>query len=187
MVYPIHIIGSSVLRKKADTIDKNYPNIKEFIENMYETMYSSEGVGLAAPQVGKAIRLFVIDAEPMSEDIPELKDFKRTFINPKIIEKSLETTRSEEGCLSIPEVREDVNRHISLTIEYFDENFEKKVENLEGMAAVIIQHEYDHLDGVLFTDKVSALRKKFLKRKLANIAKGNFNRRYKFILGEKYR
>ncbi|MCF6366438.1 MAG: peptide deformylase [Bacteroidales bacterium] len=187
MIYPIHIIGSSVLRKKAVEIDENYPGLKEFIENMHETMHSSEGVGLAAPQAGKAIRLFVIDAEPMAEDIPELKDFKRTFINPQIIEKSTKKTRSEEGCLSIPEVREDVERHTSLTIEYYNENFEKITEKLEGMAAVIIQHEYDHLDGILFTDKVSALRKKFLKRRLANIAKGNFNKRYKFILGEKFR
>ena len=187
MVYPVHIIGSSVLRKKAVEINKDYPNLKEFIENMYETMYSSDGVGLAAPQVGKAIRLFVIDASPMEEEIPELKGFKRTFIYAQITEKSEDKTRSEEGCLSIPEVREDVARHTSLTIEYFDENFEQKTEKLEGMAAVIIQHEYDHLDGILFTDKVSPLRKKFLKRKLANIAKGNFNRRYKFILGEKFR
>ncbi len=187
MVYPVHIIGSSVLRKKAVEINKDYPNLKEFIENMYETMYSSDGVGLAAPQVGKAIRLFVIDASPMEEEIPELKGFKRTFINAQITEKSEDNTRSEEGCLSIPEVREDVTRHTSLTIEYFDENFDQKIEKLEGMAAVIIQHEYDHLDGILFTDKVSPLRKKFLKRKLANIAKGNFNRRYKFILGEKFR
>jgi len=187
MVLPVHIIGSEVLRKKAANIDKDYPNIKEFIADMYETMYSSDGVGLAAPQVGKSIRLFIIDASPMEEDEPELKDFKRTFINAQITEKSESTTRAEEGCLSIPEIREDVARHTSLTIEYLDENFKKKTEKLKGMAAVIIQHEYDHLDGILFTDKVSALRKKFLKRKLEAIAKGRFVRKYKFILGKKFR
>ncbi len=187
MVLPVHIIGSEVLRKKAEVINKDYPNLKEFITDMYDTMYSSDGIGLAAPQVGKAIRLFIIDASPLEEDEPELKDFKRTFINPKITETSEEKTRGEEGCLSIPEIREDVARHTSLTIEYLDENFEKKTEKLEGMAAVIIQHEYDHLDGILFTDKVSALRKKFLKRKLESVAKGRFVRKYKFILGKKFR
>ncbi len=187
MIFPIHIIGSSVLRKKTIEIDSNYPDIQKFISDMYETMYSSDGVGLAAPQVGKAIRLFVIDASPMAEDEPELEGFKRTFINAHIIEKSEDKIRSEEGCLSIPDVREDVLRHSSLTIEYLDENFEKQTEELSGMAAVIIQHEYDHLDGVLFTDKVSPLRKKFLKRRLTAIAKGNFRKKYKFILGEKFR
>ncbi|NPA44648.1 MAG: peptide deformylase [Chlorobi bacterium] len=187
MVLPIQIIGSEVLRKKAKTIDKDYPNLQEFIEDMYETMYSSDGVGLAAPQVGKAIRLFIIDASPMEEDEPTLKDFKRTFINPKIIEASEEKAKAEEGCLSIPDVREDVERHTSLTIEYFNENFEKVTEKLEGMAAIIIQHEYDHLDGILFTDKISPLRKRLLKRRLEAIAKGRFVRRYKFVLGKKYR
>lgn len=187
MILPIQIIGSEVLRKKAQEIDKDYPNLQEFIENMYETMYSSDGIGLAAPQVGKTIRLFIIDATPMEEDEPELKDFKRTFINPKIIEASEDKTKSEEGCLSIPDVREDVERHTSLTIEYYNENFEKITEKLEGMAAIIIQHEYDHLDGILFTDKISPLRKKLLKRRLEAIAKGRFVRRYKFMLGKKYR
>jgi peptide deformylase len=187
MIFPIYIIGSNVLRQKAVEIDKNYPNLKEFIDNMYETMYSSEGVGLAAPQVGKAIRLFVIDAEPMAEDEPSLKDFKRTFINPIITKKSNETVASNEGCLSIPDVREDVMRHTELAIEYFNENFEKKTEQLSGMAAVIIQHEYDHLDGILFTDKIAPLRKKLIQRKLLNIAKGKFIHRYKFVLGEKYK
>jgi len=187
MVLPIQIIGSEVLRKEATEIEKDYPNLQEFIENMYDTMYSSDGVGLAAPQVGKAIRLFIIDATPMEENEPALKDFKRTFINPEIIEASEEKTKSEEGCLSIPDVREDVERHTSLTIEYFNEKFEKVTEKLEGMAAIIIQHEYDHLDGILFTDKISPLRKKLLKRKLETIAKGRFVRKYKFSLGKKYR
>ena len=187
MVLPIQIIGSEVLRKKGEAITEDYPNLQEFIADMYETMYSSDGIGLAAPQVGKAIRLFIIDATPMEEDYPTLKGFKRTFINPKIIEASSDKTKSEEGCLSIPEVREDVERHTTLTIEYFNENFEEVNEELDGMAAIIIQHEYDHLDGILFTDKVSPLRKKLLKRRLEAIAKGRFVRRYKFSLGKKYR
>ena len=187
MILPIQIIGSDVLRKKAIEIDKDYPNLKEFIANMYETMYNSDGIGLAAPQTGKAIRLFIIDASPLGEDEPELANFKRTFINPVITKKSEEKTKSEEGCLSIPDVREDVERHTELTIEYFNEKFEKKTENLKGMAAIILQHEYDHLDGILFTDKVAPLRKRFLKRKLEAIAKGRFVKRYKFILGKKFR
>lgn len=187
MILPVHIIGSSVLRKVAKDISKDYPNLSELIENMYETMYSSDGVGLAAPQIGKSIRLFIIDASPMAEDEPELENFKRTFINAHIVDKSENMISSTEGCLSIPDIREDVSRHESVTIEYVNENFEPVTETLTGMAAVIIQHEYDHLDGILFTDKVSALRKKFLKRKLSLIAKGQFEKRYKYILGEKFR
>lgn len=187
MILPVHIIGSSVLRKVAVDIDKDYQDIKILIENMYDTMHSSDGVGLAAPQTGKSIRLFIVDASPMAEDEPELKDLKKTFINARITEKKGGLTLSNEGCLSIPDIREDVLRYPEITIEYVDENFEKHTEKFEGTAAVIIQHEYDHLEGILFTDKVSALRKKFLKRKLANIAKGSFNRKYKVILGEKYR
>ncbi|NPA66979.1 MAG: peptide deformylase [Chlorobi bacterium] len=187
MILPVHIIGSSVLRKTAKDIDKTYPDLTEFIKNMYETMYASDGVGLAAPQVGKSIRVFVIDAEPMAEDNPELKDFKRTFINAHITRKSKDTIKTTEGCLSIPDIHEDVERHTSVTVEYVNENFEPVTETFNGLAAVILQHEYDHLDGILFTDKVSPLRKKFLKRKLAQIAKGHFDKRYKYMLGEKYR
>ncbi len=187
MILPVHIIGSSILRKVAEEIPKDYPALSELIENMYETMYSSDGVGLAAPQIGKSIRLFIIDASPMAEDEPELESFKRTFINAHIVEKSDDFTNFTEGCLSIPDVREDVSRHTTVTIEYVNEQFEAVTETFKGTAAVILQHEYDHTDGILFTDKVSPLRKKFLKRKLAQIAKGNFEKRYKFILGQKYR
>ncbi len=187
MTLPIHIIGSSVLRKVAEDIPEDYPGLADLIENMYETMYSSDGVGLAAPQIGKSIRLFIIDAEPMAEDFPELKNFKRTFINAHIVEKNNETMRANEGCLSIPDIHEEVERFLSVTINYVNENFEPITETFTGMAAVILQHEYDHTDGILFTDKVNPLRKKFLKRKLAQIAKGNFNKRYKYILGEKFR
>lgn len=187
MILPVYIIGSSVLRKKAVDVDESYEGLNELIENMYETMSSADGVGLAAPQVGASIRLFIIDASPMAEDDPELIDFKRTFINAKIVEKSGEMTLSNEGCLSIPDIREDVLRYPKITIEYVNEKFEKISETFEGIKAVIVQHEYDHLDGILFTDKVAPLRKKFLKRKLEAIAKGKFPQRYKFKLGEKFR
>lgn len=187
MILPVHIIGSSVLRKKAVDIDENFEGLNELIENMYETMNSAEGIGLAAPQVGVSVRIFIIDASPMGEDEPELMGFKRTFINAQIVERSGEMIFSNEGCLSIPDIREDILRYPKLTIEYVNEKFEKVSETLEGMKAVIVQHEYDHLDGILFTDKVAPLRKKLLKRKLESIAKGKFPQRYKFKLGEKYR
>jgi peptide deformylase len=187
MILPVHVIGSSVLRKIAEDIEPDYQGVKELIENMYDTMHSSDGVGLAAPQVGKSIRIFIIDTAPMAEDEPELANFKTTFINAHITEKKGEPIVSNEGCLSIPEVREDVLRYPEITIEYVNENFEKKKETFKGIAAVIVQHEYDHLDGILFTDKVPALRKKLLKKRLENIAKGIFKKRYKVVLGEKFR
>lgn len=187
MILPVHIIGSSVLRKLAEDIEKDYEGLDELIDNMYETMYHSDGIGLAAPQVGKSIRLFILDASPLAEDYPELDGLKRTFINAHITEKKGEMIQSNEGCLSIPDIREDVMRYPEITIEYMDKDFNKITEHFEGIPAVIVQHEYDHLDGILFTDKVSALRKKFLKKKLANIAKGNFQKRYKVVLGEKYK
>ncbi len=187
MILPVHIIGSSVLRKVAEDISEDYPNLNELIDNMFETMYSSDGVGLAAPQIGKSIRLFVVDAEPMTEEHPELKGFKRVFINAHIVETSEDTMRTTEGCLSIPDIHEEVERFLSITIKYLNEDFKPVTETFTGLAAVVLQHEYDHTDGILFTDKVNLLRKKFLKRKLALIAKGQFEKRYKFILGEKFR
>jgi peptide deformylase len=187
MILPVHIIGSSVLRKLAEDVEKDFEGLDELIDNMYETMYHSDGIGLAAPQVGKSIRLFILDASPLAEDYPELDGLKRTFINAHITEKKGEMIQSNEGCLSIPDIREDVMRYPEITIEYVDKDFNKITEHFEGIPAVIVQHEYDHLDGILFTDKVSALRKKFLKKKLANIAKGNFQKRYKVVLGEKYK
>ncbi len=184
MILPVHIIGSPVLRKVAVDITKDYPNLDEFIENMFETMYSSDGIGLAAPQVGASIRLFVIDTTPISEEDPDFVSFKKVFINAKIIERDGDEVKSSEGCLSIPDVREDVYRDDIITIEYYDENFEFHTETLEGMSAIVLQHEYDHLDGILFTDKVSPLRKKLLKKKLVNISKGKFEKRYKFRLGK---
>jgi peptide deformylase len=187
MILPVHVIGSSVLRKVAQDVSSDYPGLKELIENMLDTMHSSDGVGLAAPQVGKSVRIFVIDGTPMAEDEPELDGFKRTFINAHITERKGEPVLSTEGCLSIPDIREEVLRFPEVTVEYVNENFEPQKETFKGMAAVIVQHEYDHLDGILFTDKVSALRKKFLKKKLENIAKGVFKKRYRVVLGEKFR
>ncbi len=187
MILPVHVIGSTVLRKVAEEVSPDYPGLKELIENMYETMHSSDGVGLAAPQIGKSIRLIVIDGTPMAEDEPSLDGFRRTLINVRIIERSGEPVMSTEGCLSIPDIREEVMRYPIITIEYKDENFQTQKETLTGMAAVIVQHEYDHLEGILFTDRVSPLRKKFLKKKLEAVAKGIFKKRYRVVLGEKFK
>jgi peptide deformylase len=179
MVYPIVIYGSPLLRKVAKDIDKDYPDLEKLIEDMFETMEVSDGIGLAAPQIGKSIRLFVIDASPMAEDDPTLADFKRVFLNPQIVEETGSKWGFVEGCLSVPELREEVMRPSTVTIEYYDENWAHKKETFGGIKARIIQHEYDHLDGILFVDKVSPLKKKLIKGKLNNIAKGKVNAAYK--------
>ena len=186
MILPIVAYGDPVLRKVGKEIDKDYPNLKELIANMKETMYNASGVGLAAPQIGKAIRLFVIDASPFAEDkdLSEeerkvLEGFNRVFINPTIVEEEGEEWVFNEGCLSIPDVREDVWRKPDITIEYQDENFETKTEKLSGLAARVFQHEYDHIEGVLFTDKLSSLKKRLIKKKLENISKGKINSDYR--------
>jgi peptide deformylase len=185
MILPVQIIGSPILRKKAAEIKKNDADLPEFIQDMWDTMYDSDGVGLAAPQVGKSIRLFVIDAQAMVEDEPELAGFKKVFINAQIIETSGDTYLFNEGCLSIPELREDVERKEKIKIRYFDENWIRHEEDFDGTKARIIQHEYDHLEGILFTDRLSAIRKTMLKSKLYSISKGNFTAKYKFKLGSK--
>lgn len=186
MILPIVAYGDSVLRKKASQIDADYPNLKDFINNMYETMYGAYGVGLAAPQVGVPIRVFLVDATPFAEDEglddkerAQLKDFKKTFINAEIIEEEGEAWSFNEGCLSIPDVREDVSRKPKITIKYQDENFETHTETFDGLIARVIQHEYDHIEGVLFTDKLSSLKKRLIKGKLANISKGKIRVDYK--------
>ncbi|PQJ77695.1 peptide deformylase [Polaribacter porphyrae] len=186
MILPIVAYGDPVLRKKAVEIDKDYPNLTALIANMKETMYNASGVGLAAPQIGKAIRLFVIDASPFAEDedLEEkdrtaLKTFNRVFINAKIIEEEGESWVFNEGCLSIPNVREDVYRQPKVTIEYQDEDFKTHTEVLEGLAARVFQHEYDHIEGILFTDKLSTLKKRLIKKKLDNISKGKINADYR--------
>jgi len=179
MIKPVYVYGSPVLRKVSTEITSDYPNLKELIESMYETMDGSEGVGLAAPQIGLSIRLFVIDTALFGEDHPEVKGFKKVFINPKIIERSEVQNIYNEGCLSIPSLREDVERPESVTIKYFDENFVEHEEFYDGIIARVIQHEYDHLEGILFTDRVSPIRRQLLKSKLNAIVKGKFNVSYK--------
>ncbi|WP_299014239.1 peptide deformylase [uncultured Polaribacter sp.] len=186
MILPIVAYGDPVLRKVAAEIDKDYPDLEKLIANMKETMYNASGVGLAAPQIGKAIRLFVIDASPFAEDeeLSEedravLKTFNRVFINAKILEEKGDEWVFNEGCLSIPDVREDVFRKPKIKIEYVDENFTKQTEELDGLAARVFQHEYDHIEGILFTDKLSSLKKRIIKKKLANISKGKINADYR--------
>ncbi|OMP30424.1 peptide deformylase [Mangrovimonas sp. DI 80] len=186
MILPIVAYGDPVLRKKGDNITKDYPQLDTLIENMYETMYGAYGVGLAAPQIGLPIRLFIVDTEPFAEDESftseeqeQLKNFKRTFINAEILEEEGEEWGFNEGCLSIPDVREDVFRKPKIKVQYQDENFETKVEEFDGLIARVIQHEYDHIDGVLFTDKLSSLKKRLIKGKLANIAKGKIRVDYR--------
>ena len=179
MIIPIYGYGEPVLRQVAEEISPDYPNLAAIITNMYETMYNAYGVGLAAPQVGMPIRLFVIDTEPFSdsselskEEQSQLKNFKKTFINAKMLKEDGEEWSFNEGCLSIPDVREDVYRNERITIEYCDENFTKKTEVFDGLIARVIQHEYDHIEGILFTDKISMLKKTLIKKKLQNIMDG---------------
>lgn len=182
MVYPIVVYGHPVLRKIAVDIDENYPGLDQLINDLFETMYHAEGIGLAAPQVGKSVRIFVIDGAPAAEDDPSMEGFKRAFINARITEKKGELLPMSEGCLSIPNLREEVNRESHIRIEYFDQNWEFHDETYDGYKARVIQHEYDHLDGVLFPDRVGPLRKRLLKGKLNAISKGIFEADYKTIL-----
>jgi peptide deformylase len=181
MILPISIIGTSVLRKKAEAVTKDYPDLQKLIEDMFETMYKTEGVGLAAPQVGHSIRLFVCDAAAMTDDDNDTftKSFKRAMLNPEIIETFGSNVSFNEGCLSIPGLHENVVCPDGVKIRYFDENFVEHEETLTGNCARVVQHEYDHLDGVLFTDKVGMLRRKLIRNKLANISKGKFEHNYK--------
>ena len=179
MKYPVTVYGDPLLRKKAKTIEKDHPKLDEIIENMWETMYYSDGVGLAAPQVGLSIRMFVIDASSGADEEPELEGFKKIFINPEIIETTGDEWTMNEGCLSLPEIREDVDRPDEVTIKYFDENFEEHTETYKGFAGRVIQHEYDHLEGILFVDYLSPLRKRLLKSKLLAISKGKVRPHYR--------
>ncbi|UUV21168.1 peptide deformylase [Paenimyroides aestuarii] len=186
MILPIVGYGDPVLRKECEEISKDYPQLNELISNMYETMDNAYGVGLAAPQIGLPIRLFIVDTKPFSEDEDLSKeernflaDFNCTFINPKILSEEGEEWSFNEGCLSIPGVREDVYRKPNITIEYFDENFEKHTKSFSGYAARVIQHEYDHIEGVLFTDKISTLKKKLNAKRLQNIMEGKVFPDYK--------
>ena len=186
MILPIVAYGDPVLRKKATDIRQDYKNLDTLIENMYETMYQAHGVGLAAPQIGLPIRLFIIDCEPFSndEELTEdeqksLSELKQTFINAKILEETGNEWAFNEGCLSIPDVREDVFRKEKITISFYDENFTQQTKTYEGLAARVIQHEYDHIEGVLFTDKLSPLKRRLIKSKLSNISKGKIDVDYR--------
>ncbi|MDC3238354.1 peptide deformylase [Flavobacteriaceae bacterium] len=192
MILPIVAYGANVLKVKASHADKEDPNLSKLIEDMWETMYNANGVGLAAPQIGESIRLFVIDASPFAQDedlspeeVEVLKDFKGVFINPKMMEETGNEWDFTEGCLSIPNIREDVSRKEKITITYLDEQFNEQTLSLDGLAARVVQHEYDHIEGILFTDKLSPLKKRLLKGKLNNISKGNINPDYKMRFSAK--
>ena len=189
MILPIYGYGEAVLRKVAEDITPEYPNLKELIANMYDTMYNAYGLGLAAPQIGLPIRLFILDTEPLSDsddltpaEAEQLKNFKEVFINAKMLKEEGEEWAFNEGCLSIPEVREDVYRHEQITIEYYDANFNKKTATYNGLIARVIQHEYDHIEGILFTDKIALLKKTLIKKKLQNIMEGKFRPDYRMKL-----
>ena len=178
MIYPIVIYGSDVLRKPCERITPDYPEVKKLVEDMFLTLGEAEGVGLAAPQIGKNIRLFIVDCTPWGEDDPECADYKRAFINPEIYALSEEKKTYNEGCLSFPGIHADVPRSLAIRMRYMDEDFVEHDEEFEGFAARVIQHEYDHLDGKLFIDHVSPLRRTLLKSKLAAMTKGKYKAHY---------
>ena len=187
MILPIYVYGSDVLREKAKAVDINAPGIKEeikkLVEDMFETMYQADGVGLAAPQIGKLIRVLVVDGAPLADDdSPELKEFKRALINPVVLEESEETVEYSEGCLSIPDIHADVARPEKIKVKYLDENLEHKEEFFEGFACRMVQHEMDHLDGILFVERIAPIRKKMIQSKLNNIKSGKKRAAYKTLL-----
>ena len=185
MIYPIVAYGHSVLKKKAAPITADYENLKQLIDDMFETMYYSEGVGLAAPQINKSIRLFVIDADPFKEKYPEGAGFKRVFINAEILEEDGDSWFFNEGCLSVPGIHEDVARKSRIHIKYYDADFVEHDEWLEGICARVVQHEYDHLEGKVFTDRLSSISKMLIKRKLNDILSGRVEHSYKMIFSKK--
>lgn len=179
MILPVTVYGEPLLRKTASPIAKDYPGLQELIDNMYDTMYNADGIGLAAPQVGLSIRLFIVDGTQVADEDKTLTNFKTAFINPEILDITGVPWEMEEGCLSIPNIRENVKRDEQVTIRYFNREWEEKTETYNGMAARVILHEYDHLEGKLFTDYVSPLRKKLLRSKLNAISKGKVNASYR--------
>lgn len=194
MILPIVAYGDPVLKKEAEEISKDFPDLQKLIADMYETMYHASGVGLAAPQVGKSIRMFIVDGSPFAEDDDDehddddegpdpravgIENFKKVFINPIIEEESGEEWGFHEGCLSIPKIREEVFRKEKIQVSYYDENWKFHEESFDGYAARIIQHEYDHIDGILFTDHLSPLKRRLLTKRLQNISKGDIKVDYK--------
>jgi len=179
MTYPISVYGDPILRKVAGPIGPDYPDLAEFLVNFWETLYAADGVGLAAPQVGRSIRIFCVDASAGADEDPALKDFKKIFINPEILQLSGEPWVLEEGCLSLPEIHENISRPETVRIKYLDENFIEHDETYSGFVARVIQHEYDHLDGKMFIDYLSPLRRKLMRKRLLNIAQGKVTPKYK--------
>tara|TARA_B100000524_G_scaffold146844_2_gene73997 strand:+ start:14220 stop:14810 length:591 start_codon:yes stop_codon:yes gene_type:complete len=193
MILPIVAYGDPILKKDCEEIDENYPNLKQLISDMFETMYKAKGVGLAAPQIGKNIRLFIVDGSPFAEDEEDeddpraegIENFKKVFINPIIEEEDGREWPFQEGCLSIPKIRENVSRKPDITVSFYDENWELKEESYSGYAARIFQHEYDHIEGILFTDYLSPLKRKLIQKKLNNITNGEIEIDYKMRFPKK--
>ncbi len=181
MILPIYTYGQPVLRQEAEDIDENYPNLQQTIQDMYETLERSEGIGLAAPQVGLPIRLAIINLDLISEELPEYKGYIHTFINPYIeeVDEDAGFETMEEGCLSLPGIHESVKRPIRIRVSYLDENFQLHDEWVDGYLARVMQHEFDHLDGMVFTDHLKGLRRQLVRKKLQNISKGDFSCNYK--------
>jgi len=179
MILPIYTYGQPVLRGETKPIDANYPELPQLIDDMFETMYQADGIGLAAPQIGRSVRLFVIDANALAKDHPECKDFKRVMINPEIVERTDEEVTLEEGCLSFPGIHEKVARSVSIKVKYEDRDLISREETLDGFTARVVQHEYDHLEGQVFIDIIAPIRKQLNKSKLNNIIKGTVKCAYR--------
>ena len=179
MIYPIVLYGSPVLKKVAASIDSSYPELPQLIEDMFKTMYKADGVGLAAPQIGLSIRVFVVDVSALGKEMPECAGFKKAFINAEILSSGGDMVAREEGCLSLPGISETVRRPETITIRYFDEKWQEHVDTFHGFAARAVQHEYDHIDGHVFVDKISLIRKQMIASKLSALSKGKVTCRYK--------
>lgn len=179
MIYPVYIYGSQVLKGEAEDVARDYPDLKQLAADMFETMTASRGVGLAAPQIGKNIRMFVVDLSPYADEYPHLADFKKVFINPEIYWESDMEVLMNEGCLSIPGLNEDVYRPEKIRVRYFDEDFNEHDDEFDGNEARVVQHENDHLDGVLFVDHLSSLRKTLIRGKLNSMSRGKYSAAYK--------
>ncbi len=182
MVYPIYVYGHPVLRKVAEEITPDFPDLDRLIEDMFESMYSSDGLGLAAPQIGKSLRIFIVDGKPLEEEHPEMKEFKKVFINPQVVERKGDKVVMNEGCLSLPGLHEEVDRESEIRIKYYDAQWNFHDERYSGYLARVLLHEYDHLDGILFTDRLSPLRRRLLRGKLNDISRGRFDASYRTIL-----
>lgn len=179
MILPIYLYGQSVLRKPTEEIERDYPELDKLIENMFQTMYRAEGIGLAGPQVGLAKRIFVVDGTPLKEDMPDMIDGRRVFINPEIVEESEESVTYEEGCLSLPGIHERVQRPATVTIHYYDELWQEHTDTFSGFFARMLQHEYDHLEGHVFTDHISSIRRQMISSKLSRLQRGRAECSYK--------